>query len=566
MHLNDEIWLELKKLRLVYDDLRKEISNITNKQTDATQTSRRGALTTSGVTAEAILKYIYKNERKDKNGKPAEKLMLDELISELSERQKPSLLPHHIITHLRTVQAWRNIAGHDKGDITDVSNDTLIAVNIALNAVVSWFFESYLGGEYAQLAVNHELPINAKKPEKKILENEQIWVDYYWYAMRNEEVRGLDISYLNSLQEKQNIPEDRILSLKSTFKRNITTFQKLIEEAFEDKELEKFEAEAIEHARVACCISVKEAKEIFITKLRSTNLISFLIDKDSGIEWIDECKETIPLSGSPSEMPITVDAPPQADILPETRSSKDNVFFCVFNEDLAACYQTGPQDFMINFKPSYLNRLDFSFVINKEKIQIYSKKQKIFILYLSESVWLQDEETITKDLTGTNGVVYDMKIRIPDSQDNFLPDWKKRILAIDADKDIEMIIERIPSDETVFMLTISAGKIHHKNKLTIGTYLINQPVDLQAIYPTELNQEILSVLKQNQPDDILLESASDIFAKHLFYRLMKNLSTLFFNANETDRIQLLKNEGFSEISIKRIVSKFQSLELHNRGE
>ena len=272
MESTEIIWQELKNLKHGYDDLRQEIANITSKKNEATQTSRRGALTTSGVTAERILKYIYRKEGKETGGKPADKLMLDDLISELSERAKPSILPHHVVTHLRTVQAWRNLGGHDKGDFSDVDDDTLIGVNIALNTVVSWFFENYLGGEFAELAQNNDIKTAFAETFTSFTGNEKIWQDYFWYANRNASIRVIEASYLNSLKVKLSISEDRIEKLKNGYQRNVAEFIELIEQALEDGKMEAFEAEAIEHARETCCISVAEAKEIITSLIEKMQL------------------------------------------------------------------------------------------------------------------------------------------------------------------------------------------------------------------------------------------------------------------------------------------------------
>ena len=287
MESTSNIWNELRSLRIGYDDLRKEIANITNKKNEATQTSRRGALTTSGVTAEQILKNIYRREGKEIGGKPAEKMMLDELISELTERSKPSLLPHHVVTHLRTVQAWRNLGGHDKGDFSDVDDDTLIGVYIALNTVVSWFFESYLGGEFAELAVNNELKESSEQISKVISDNERVWQDYFWFVNRNVNIRPIESSYLSSLQVKFNISDNRIILLKEGFQRKVDEFSELLQQALEDEILEVFELEAIEHSRKACCISIAEAKSLTKTFIEEVGLK--LSNKTSSkTNWLDE--------------------------------------------------------------------------------------------------------------------------------------------------------------------------------------------------------------------------------------------------------------------------------------
>jgi len=291
MEPNEIIWQELKNLKHGYDDLKKEISNITRKKHEATQTSRRGALTTSGVTAERILKYIYRREGKESGHKPADKLMLDELISELSERAKPSILPHHVVTHLRTVQAWRNLGGHDKGDFNEVIDDTLIGVNIALNTVVSWFFESYLGGEFAELAKNNEIDTSSVEISNSLTENEKVWQDYFWFANRNSSIRAIESSYLNSLQVKFNISEERIQYIKNGFQRKIEEFKELIEQALEDKKLEIFEIEAIEHSRETCCISLVEAKELIASSIEKSE-IDFSEVRFFNIPWLKDVFET----------------------------------------------------------------------------------------------------------------------------------------------------------------------------------------------------------------------------------------------------------------------------------
>jgi hypothetical protein len=290
MESTDIIWQELKNLRHGYDDLRKEIANITNKKNETTQTSKRGALANSGVTAERILKYIYRKEGKETGGKPADKLELNDLISELSERTKPAILPPHVVSHLRTVQTWRNLGVHDKGDFNDVNDDTLIGVNLALNTVVTWFFENYLGGEFAELANNNEINTTTSEISNSVTENEKIWQDYFWYANRNASIRAIESTYLNSLKVKFNISEDRIEHLKRGYQRNVAEFKELIDQALEDSKLEAFEVEAIEHARESCCISIMEAKEL-ITSAMEKMQPDLSDSADLQISWLKDVFE-----------------------------------------------------------------------------------------------------------------------------------------------------------------------------------------------------------------------------------------------------------------------------------
>lgn len=142
---NTDLKEELDRLKHAYQDLKEEISllskNIENK---ANLSRKRGALATAGVTCEAMLKFIYRREGLEKGSRPADSLMLEDLLQKLS-----AVLPPWIQINLRTIQAWRNMGAHDKGDFTEIDDNTFTLVDGALNSVVLWFFQKYLGEQMA---------------------------------------------------------------------------------------------------------------------------------------------------------------------------------------------------------------------------------------------------------------------------------------------------------------------------------------------------------------------------------------------------------------------------------
>jgi hypothetical protein len=148
-------------------------------------TRKRGALATAGVTCESLLKFVYKQEGLEKGSRPASSLMLEDLVQKLSQ-----VLPPHIIINVRTIQAWRNMGAHDKGDFRDIDDFTIAQVEHSLNSVVNWFFTSYLNEELdlvnkhytnEHLAAN----INDKEPISDQIQMSDI-VGYYSSENFNE--------------------------------------------------------------------------------------------------------------------------------------------------------------------------------------------------------------------------------------------------------------------------------------------------------------------------------------------------------------------------------------------
>jgi hypothetical protein len=133
---------EIERLKHAYLDLKEEMILLTKDQQGASMTRKRGALATAGVTCESLLKFVYKNEGLEKGSRPASSLMLEDLVQKLTQ-----VLPPHIVINVRTIQAWRNMGAHDKGDFRDIDDFTIAQVEHSLNSVVNWFFTSYLNEE-----------------------------------------------------------------------------------------------------------------------------------------------------------------------------------------------------------------------------------------------------------------------------------------------------------------------------------------------------------------------------------------------------------------------------------
>jgi hypothetical protein len=311
---------ELERLRHDYDDLRREVRSIRGQsgQRDLGLARRRGVLSTAGTTAESLLKFVVRREGLDRQSKPADKQMLEELIRTLA-----GVIPEHVQAHLRTVQTWRNLGAHDKGDIRQVDEDTLHGVLQALNQVVVWFFQSYMGGDYAALALAVRDDEVADVAHRAGLEE---WKELYWWAMRGGRLRALDENGLGAVQRRESLAEAELLALRESFQRDIDGFRAMVADALEDGDLEPYEVEALEHGRQTACISRREAREVVAQALAGAQRLAL---PDDAAEWLKEA-----LSKAAAERPLAAAAPPaevhrgpavrEPEVLPEPGPSSPN--------------------------------------------------------------------------------------------------------------------------------------------------------------------------------------------------------------------------------------------------
>jgi formylglycine-generating enzyme required for sulfatase activity len=258
--LTDTLRDELERLRHSYEDLRDEIAQL--RGAELGQTRRRGVLSSAGATAESVLKFMYRREGRERGGKPADKLMLEELVTTLRD-----VLPEHIQAPVRAVQVYRNLGAHDKGDIRHIAESAIQTVDTALSQVVVWFFQVYLGGEFAGLAE----PLDSRIGPGKSKGSQSVdawadevlsaWRELYWWFMRGGELKRLDDMKLQSQAAKHGLCEADLEAIRKSWKRDVLSFDEVLSQALESGELEPLTMDALEHTRVLACISASEATE-----------------------------------------------------------------------------------------------------------------------------------------------------------------------------------------------------------------------------------------------------------------------------------------------------------------
>lgn len=188
---------EIERLKHAYLDLKEEMILLTKDQQGASMTRKRGALATAGVTCESLLKFVYKNEGLEKGSRPASSLMLEDLVQKLTQ-----VLPPHIVINVRTIQAWRNMGAHDKGDFRDIDDFTIAQVEHSLNSVVNWFFTSYLNEELDVVNKHDANEQNAAPSKETVSSSDEIQmsdiVGYYSTEYKTVEVEYCRFDIENS--------------------------------------------------------------------------------------------------------------------------------------------------------------------------------------------------------------------------------------------------------------------------------------------------------------------------------------------------------------------------------
>ncbi len=121
----------------------KELERI-KKLYDKTQfycsTDPEVALSQARKSAEAICKSVY-SKSISKNGKPVEKMMLEELINGLS---REDVIPKFIRINLKTIQEFGNFGVHDQGDENELIDEVYIRPCFtALGTVFSWYVSNF---------------------------------------------------------------------------------------------------------------------------------------------------------------------------------------------------------------------------------------------------------------------------------------------------------------------------------------------------------------------------------------------------------------------------------------
>ena len=277
----EQLLKEYKELSLLRSRLINDLSN-TPKLI--------GYLTGAGVSTEHVLKLTYRKEQKldDKipeerafqiKKKEAEKLMLDELA-----RKVKDVTPLGVATHIKTIQAWRNIGSHNNGKIQDnVNNSTLDSVWSAYEDLVFWFIRDYLKNDI----INEFIKAKNELVQENNDQSLEKWKEEYWFAMKEKSVSKKQQSKLKFLSKKGGITDEQIDEIKNTFKRNLEEFIEISKDILSHDELKADDLEHLNFARIECCISIKEAIMI-ITNLK----INFHYEAeniDSSVKWILDC-------------------------------------------------------------------------------------------------------------------------------------------------------------------------------------------------------------------------------------------------------------------------------------
>lgn len=287
--VNNNLVAEIEKLKGEYQLLTKELSRIKD---DNSRALRRGVLSEAGATTEKILKFIYKKEGLDKNSKPSDKMMLDELLTEINRRP---VIPNGIMIHFRTLQQWRNIGSHDKGDILEeVDQNAILTVNTSVAAVVNWFFNEYLKSDFPEHFFTENTDNeNCVKNSLSTADAIDEWKEHFWWTMKHGNIKLLEQKSLDAIQKNNQLTDEVINSIKNSFTRNINEFSQILKESLEDNNLEEYEINAIEHCRIEYCISIKEAKDLLsqmnIQNINTSGLVQInwikeIIDNPSGIK------------------------------------------------------------------------------------------------------------------------------------------------------------------------------------------------------------------------------------------------------------------------------------------
>ena len=145
----------------------------------------------------------------------------------------------------------------------------------ALGAVVSWFFQDYLGGEFAGLAA----PAEVAASEAPVGQ----WQELHAWLMRGGSLRKLDEIALEALRLKLGLAASQVDEVRAAHARDVDTFREVVTDAVDDGVLEAHECEALELVRVTACISRREATEIL-----SSLAPSVRFDAATAPDWIQQ--------------------------------------------------------------------------------------------------------------------------------------------------------------------------------------------------------------------------------------------------------------------------------------
>lgn len=161
---------------------------------------------------------------------------------------------------------------------------------------------------------------------------------------------------------------------------------------------------------------------------------------------------------------------------------ENNELIIITDDEFINLSQTCENSYNLNFKAKFLKRIDFDFYISHEKIVINSKNVKFLIdkwarqlgiKHSEDKVWVDINQIETRYFN-QDSVNKSLTINIPTLEGKIFPEWKKKLLLDEDDKDVTIIIERYISEELKFGFKIEIGKYYKKYRFNFGNYTFNK--------------------------------------------------------------------------------------------
>jgi len=108
------------------------------------------------------------------------------------------------------------------------------------------------------------------------------WRELFWWTMRREIPRRLDIKGLEATQRRLGLADEAVERLRASFGRDVASFRQAIVDACEDGTIEEYEAGGLEEIRLEACISTREAVEV----MRELALPVLQVADDVSLAWL----------------------------------------------------------------------------------------------------------------------------------------------------------------------------------------------------------------------------------------------------------------------------------------
>lgn len=107
--------------------------------------------------ARLVLETLMRSLVADELGQTPGKATLDELVSKFRQKANSGIVPHNVLAHMGTVQAWGNLSAHDHAGSLDetgvrVGREEVVASLNSMVAILTWYAEKkHLGVSASEL-------------------------------------------------------------------------------------------------------------------------------------------------------------------------------------------------------------------------------------------------------------------------------------------------------------------------------------------------------------------------------------------------------------------------------